>query len=182
MIYLANCRIIFTQIESNSPHLYSAWNLPASQGVKAAPEVSALSSAASVSSCEAKDDGVLLLEDDGHASSAGSKERSRSGRVLDVRTRSLSYSSAARRSTFLYLTDGEGFVVKQQETKPESHQLSSSPIQPRPSTGRSEGERGRESAREREATSSRSSRLSFSGPSLFPTGPCECEPLLFQVH
>lgn len=83
--------------------------LPASQGVKAAAaaEVSALSSAASPSSWEAKDDGVLLREDDGHASSAGSKERSRSGRVLDVRTRSLSYSSAACRSTFLYLVGCE---------------------------------------------------------------------------
>lgn len=67
--------------------------------------VSALTSV-SVSSWEAKDDGVLLRDDDGQAS-AGSKERSRSGRVLAVRTRSFSYSSAARRSTFLYLQGSE---------------------------------------------------------------------------
>lgn len=60
------------------------------------------SRSASLSSWEAKEDGVLLREDDGQAS-AGSKFRLRSGRVLDARTRSLSYSSAARRSTFLYL-------------------------------------------------------------------------------
>lgn len=79
--------------------------LPVSEGVKVATGVSALMSA-SVSSWEAKDDGVLLRDDDGQAS-AGSKERLRSGRVLAVRTRSFSYSSAARRSTFLYLEESE---------------------------------------------------------------------------
>lgn len=62
------------------------------------------SRSASLSSWEAKEDGVLLRDDDGQAS-VGSKVRLRSGRVLDARTRSFSYSSAARRSTFLYLKD-----------------------------------------------------------------------------
>lgn len=64
------------------------------------------SRSASVSSWEAKEDGVLLRDDDGQASVC-SKVRLRSGRVLDTRTRSLSYSSAARRSTFLYLKERE---------------------------------------------------------------------------
>lgn len=60
------------------------------------------SRSASVSSWDAKDDGVLLRDDDGQASVC-SKFRLRSWRVLDTRARSFSYSSAARRSTFLYL-------------------------------------------------------------------------------
>lgn len=77
--------------------------LPVSADVKGMAGVPA-SRSASLSSWEAKEDGVLLRDDDGQAS-VGSKVRLRSGRVLDARTRSLSYSSAARRSTFLYLKD-----------------------------------------------------------------------------
>lgn len=57
-----------------------------------------------MSSWEANEDGVLLRDDEGQASE-GSKFRLRSGRVLDTRTRSRSNSSAARRSTFLYLKE-----------------------------------------------------------------------------
>ncbi len=64
------------------------------------------SRSASASSWEAKEDGVLLRDDEGQASE-GSKVRLRSGRALDTRTCSLSYSSAARRSTFLYLKERE---------------------------------------------------------------------------
>lgn len=62
------------------------------------------SGSASASSWEAKEDGVLLRDDEGQASK-GSKVKLRSGRVLDTLTCSLSYSSAARRSTFLYLKE-----------------------------------------------------------------------------
>lgn len=79
--------------------------LPVSAGVKGMAGVPA-SRSASLSSWEAKEDGVLLRDDDGQAS-VGSKVRLRSGRVLDGRTRSFSYSSAARRSTFLYLRESE---------------------------------------------------------------------------
>lgn len=65
------------------------------------------SRSASASSWEAKEDGVLLRDDEGQASE-GSKVRLRSGRALDTRTRSRSYSSAATRSTFLYLKGREG--------------------------------------------------------------------------
>lgn len=49
---------------------------------------------------------MLLRDDDGQASVC-SKVRLRSGRVLEARTHSFSYSSAARRSTFLYLKERE---------------------------------------------------------------------------
>lgn len=69
------------------------------------------SRSASVSSWEAKEDGVLLRDDEGQASE-GVKVKLRSGRVLETRTRSFSYSSAARRSTFLYLKEGKKKKVK----------------------------------------------------------------------
>ncbi|TNN86069.1 hypothetical protein EYF80_003486 [Liparis tanakae] len=65
------------------------------------------SRSASASSWEAKEDGVLLRDDDEGQASAGSKVRLRSGRVLGTRTCSRSYSSAARRSTFLYLREAK---------------------------------------------------------------------------
>lgn len=49
----------------------------------------------------------MLLRDDEGQASEGSKVSLRSGRVLDTRTWSLSYSSAANRSTFLYLEERE---------------------------------------------------------------------------
>lgn len=75
-----------------------------------------VSSSASASSWEAKEDGVLLRDEEGQASE-GSKVRLRSGRVLETRTRSFSYSSAARRSTFLYL----GGKQKEDQRKKEAN-------------------------------------------------------------
>lgn len=82
--------------------------LPVSDGVQGTSVGVSASSSASASSCEAKEDGVLLRDDDGGQASEGSKFRSTAGWFLDTLARSLSYSSAARRSTFLYLKDGEG--------------------------------------------------------------------------
>lgn len=85
--------------------------LPVSDGVQEGAGVSH-SRSASVSSWDAKDDGELLRDDDGQASVC-SKFRLRSGRVLDTRTRSFSHSSAARRSTFLYLRQkGRGYFLR----------------------------------------------------------------------
>ncbi len=61
----------------------------------------------------------MLLRDDEGQASEGSKVRLRSGRVLDTRTRSLSYSSAARRSTFLYLKEREDWKREEAETESE---------------------------------------------------------------
>lgn len=55
----------------------------------------------------------MLLRDDEGQASEGSKVRLRSGRVLETRTRSFSNSSAARRSTFLYLGRKEGESVEE---------------------------------------------------------------------
>lgn len=83
--------------------------LPVSVCVYSASGVSA-SRSASVSSCETKEDGLLLRDDEGQ-DSEGVKFRLRSGRVLETRTRSFPYSSAARRSKFLYLMErGEGIL------------------------------------------------------------------------
>lgn len=79
-------------------------DLPASDGAYGMVGVSA-SISASASSCEAKEEGVLLRDDEGHVSE-GSVVGSRSAWVLDTRLRSFSYSSAAIRSTFLYLRQG----------------------------------------------------------------------------
>lgn len=81
-----------------------------------------VSSSASASSWEAKEDGVLLRDDEGQASE-GSRVRLRSGRVLETRTRSFSYSSAARRSTFLYLGGKKEEDQRRKEAKTESETM-----------------------------------------------------------